>query len=288
MAKPKCQYKVSGVGKGQGAWLNLAHPWGYAPPAPITTPGTIQAGACTQGLHRPGGNCLFSHTGRAGGARGHGCHQPAVTAGVGPGPPVRAGQPGGGCQQWVGVLGEHHPPEPDGAALGVPTPCVTPREDLLIVPLQDTGWKKEVMRDLVLCDTHLLDDSSPADAAGAIAAGAVRGQRVPVPGTQLTRVPSCDKDTRDKDTAVPAPCAALQRAPLAPGWGGLIQSFPSQEGGMSFPAAPSPLQCTHMFWDRRVDRILLWDHTSPPAAHGAGDREMWVPTISPVHMSIVG
>lgn len=89
MAKPKCQYKVLGVGKGHGAQLNLGHPWGCTPPAPITTPGTIQAGAsctsssCTQGLHRPGGNCLFSHTGRAGGARGHGCHQPAVTAGGG-------------------------------------------------------------------------------------------------------------------------------------------------------------------------------------------------------------
>lgn len=110
----------------------------------------------------------------------------------------------------------------------------------------------------------------------------------PSPARQLTRVPSCDKDTRDKDTAVPAPRAALQPAPLAPGWGGLIQSFPSQEGGMSFPAAPSPLQRAHMFWDRRVGRILLWDHTSPPAAHGAGDREMWVPTISPLHVSVVG
>lgn len=133
--------------------------------------------ARTQGLHRPAGNCLFSCSGRARGAGGRGCHQHAVTARAGPRPPVRAGQQAWSwCRQRVGVSGEHHSPKPAWAALGVPTPCVTPREDLLIVPLQDMGWKKEVMRRLVPCDTHLPDSSSPANTAGAGAAGAVCGQ----------------------------------------------------------------------------------------------------------------
>lgn len=81
------------------------------------------------------------------------------------------------CWPQVVVSGEHHTPKLGRAALGVPTPCVTPREDLLIVLSQDMGWKEEVME--VLCDTHL-PGSSAAGAAGA--AGAVHRQRVPVPG----------------------------------------------------------------------------------------------------------
>lgn len=54
----------------------------------------------------------------------------------------------------------------------------------------------------------------------------------PSPAWQLTRIPSRDKDSQDKDTAVSAPRAVLQPTPLAPpGRGGLIQPFPSREGG---------------------------------------------------------
>lgn len=52
-------------------------------------------------------------------------------------------KPGAGCQWWVRVLEIHHPPESDRMALGVPTLHVTPREDLLIVPLQDMGSKRK-------------------------------------------------------------------------------------------------------------------------------------------------
>lgn len=64
--------------------------------------------------------------------------------------------------------------EPGRAAPGVPTPCVTPRENLLIVPSQDTGWE-EGRGQRVLCD-----------------APAVLGPRVsvcPSPAQRLTRVP---------------------------------------------------------------------------------------------------
>lgn len=37
----------------------------------------------------------------------------------------------------------------------------------------------------MLCDTHLPDSSFPADATEARAAGAVRGQHVPVPTTAV-------------------------------------------------------------------------------------------------------
>lgn len=191
MAEPKCQHKVLGVGKRHGAQQSSAQPrvpWIHRVPLLLIFPHLELASSQWE---------LPSH--HPGGTGGCSCHQPGVTARQ-----DRATLQQESLERGAG--------EPDRAAPGAPTPCVTPREDLLI----PGRGLEEGRRHRVLCDAHVPDPSAPAGVTGAVcgqravSVRSVCGQCVLGPCTALDTCPRRDKDSRDKDTDVPVPGAVLQ------------------------------------------------------------------------------